>query len=175
MEIPEAKGYSIWLLFEKNIEDYFQSIIIQLSSQFNSPEFHPHITLIAGLEGDEIELMKKFEHFSQLKSFNVVTRKVSCSDEFYRSLFIEVEKSFELKNIFEFATKVFNIKIDFENFNPHISLLYSFEKSEVKLKVIEKFLQNMPEEIKILKFGLCRTKGKPEDWELLGVLNLKNC
>ncbi|MGB9665563.1 MAG: hypothetical protein ACPL25_11700 [Ignavibacteria bacterium] len=175
MEIPEAKGYSIWLLFEKNIEDFFQSIIYQLSSQFNSPEFIPHITLISRLEGNESELLKKFEQFSHLKSFKVETKKVSYSYEFYRSLFIEIDKSTELKNIFEFATKVFNIKIDFENFHPHISLLYSFEKSEVKLKVIEKSLQDIPKEIKISKMGFFKTKGRPEDWELLGVLKLKDC
>jgi len=71
MEIPRAKGYSIWLMFEKNLEEYFQSLINQFSSELNSPNFLPHITLIAGLDGNEDELIKRFDNFFQLHSFEV--------------------------------------------------------------------------------------------------------
>jgi 2'-5' RNA ligase len=173
MEIPQAKGYSIWLLFNQKNEKEFQAIIDQLSTQFNSPKFIPHITLLSGLDGSETELIIKLEQLSQLKSFRVKSEKVSYVDEFYRSLFIEIKKSEELKTIFELATKVFNIKSDFNNFLPHISLLYSFEKSEIKKRLIKEYLLNLSEEIKVSRIGLCLTKGKPEDWRIKKIIKLK--
>lgn len=172
MEIPQAKGYSIWLLFDEKIEKYLQTIINLLSTQFGSPKFTPHITLLSGLEGNEAELLKKFYELSQIKSFNVEIKKVSYSDEFYRSLFIEIKKNEELKTIFEFATKAFDINSDFNSFLPHISLLYSFEQEEIKQELINKYLQDLPEEMKVSRIGFFRTKGRPQNWRVKKIIRL---
>jgi len=174
MEIPAAKGFSIWLMFEKNDEEFFQRIINQFSTELNSPIFIPHITLFAGLEGDELELLEKFDCLSQFNSFNVKCKKVFYSNEFYRSVFVEVEKDETLKNFFDSTSTTFNVNSDFEKFFPHISLLYSFEKEEVKTKLINKYLQNYPEKIRVERVGLCKTRGRPYEWELIKIIELKN-
>jgi hypothetical protein len=173
MEIPRAKGYSIWLMFEKNLEEYFQSLINQFSSELSSPNFLPHITLIAGLDGNEDELIKRFDNFFHLHSFEVKCNGIAYSDEFYRSLYIKVEKDETLKNLFEFASRIFDVNLDFEKFLPHISLLYSFAKEDLKKRLIAEHLQKYPEKILITRIAFWKTKGLPADWKMLKMFELK--
>ncbi|MCR4416904.1 MAG: hypothetical protein NUV92_04075 [Ignavibacteria bacterium] len=173
MEIPEAKGYSIWLLFEKDVEELLQSLINQLSFVTNSPTFIPHLTLISGLTGNEENLFEQFEIFSsKVNSFFVSSKKVDISDSFYRSLFIEIEKNDELGKIYDYASSIFKVKNNYEKFFPHISLLYSFEKDEAKKNLIDKYLENLPAALLINRIGICRTEGKPSEWTLLKVMRL---
>lgn len=173
MEIPEAKGYSIWLLFEKDVEKLLQSLINQFGYVTNSPTFIPHLTLISGLTGNEEDLFEQFEIFSsKVNSFFVRIKKIDFSDNFYRSLFIEIEKNDELRKIYNFASDIFNVKNDYDKFTPHISLLYSFEKAETKKNLIDKYLENLPVTLLINRIGFYRTEGKPSEWILLKVIEL---
>lgn len=174
MIIPEAKGYSIWLMFEKNDEEFFQKLIDKFSSKLKSPKFLPHITLVAGLEGDKDILLEKFDAFSQFNSFVVKSKSANYSDEFYRSLYVEIEKDEMLKELFELANRIFNVKSDFEKFFPHISLLYSFEGENQKKKLITDCLKNYPDKIHITRIAFWKTKGIPDNWRMLKVFNLKN-
>lgn len=51
------KGVSIWFTFSESSEAYrkFDSVIRNLSRNYNSPAFVPHITLLSGIEDRDVE------------------------------------------------------------------------------------------------------------------------
>jgi len=92
MNIPSAKDYSIWLMFKKDEELTLQLIIEKLIKDFNSPSFKPHITLIHGFKDEEEILIKKFSSLSEnLFEFNVKVCGINYSDDFYKSLYLEIK------------------------------------------------------------------------------------
>jgi len=88
-------------------------------------------------------------------------------------LYIKVEKDETLKNLFEFASRIFDVNLDFKKFLPHISLLYSFAKEDLKKRLIAEHLQKYPEKILITRIAFWKTKGLPADWKMLKMFELK--
>lgn len=167
MKIPVAKGFSIWLMFSKDYEIELQLIIDSLSKEFKSFTFKPHLTLIPGFE-DKDNLLKKFADFVEgLSLFELMIKDVKYSNEFYKSLFFEVEKSEILINLFSKACKTFNFNTTQFDFSPHISLLYTNSPLESKKTTALKFQNLIPKKILVDKISLVRTVGLPEDWKEL--------
>jgi len=61
-KIPEAKGFSIWLMFVKEDELKLQKLIDHLCNEFNSPSFKPHLTLLSKIKNRD----NLIDRFSQL-------------------------------------------------------------------------------------------------------------
>ena len=57
--------YSIWALFEKNIDKELKSIKNLLSSKFRGPNFKLHLTLSCCLNGDENKIKSDVEILSR--------------------------------------------------------------------------------------------------------------
>lgn len=168
MIIPDAKGYSIWLLFEFDHEREFQKLIDELSSKFHTPSFKPHITLVPGIEKDEAFLVEKLsEVIHYLNEFYVKCIDICYNNEFYRSLFVELEKSEDLINAFELVKKSFDLKIDVQNFTPHISLIYSHLDDITKIEICNQLKPKILENILINRLALYKTIGKPSEWKLI--------
>lgn len=168
MNIPEAKGYSIWLMFQKDDEILFQSIIDELCKEFNSPLFKPHLTLLAGIEEEEENLFNKFSKIVEnLNSFYIKVVDVKYSIEFYKSFFLEIEKDKFLEDLFRKAINIFDLKINSSDFHPHISLLYSNESIEIKALLLERFAGLVDKKIFVNKISLVKTEGIPSNWEEL--------
>lgn len=167
MIIPEAKGYSIWLMFDKESELRIKNVIEYLSKEYNTPNFEPHLTLLSKIETSNY----LFEKFSQLvdglNSFEVSIQKLNYSDEFYKSVFLEVEKCNSLNDLLLKAKRLFNTEVDFTNFKPHISLIYSYSSIEIKKSIIQKFVELSSLKVKVNKVGLVNTEGTPEKWQEL--------
>ena len=127
--IPNA--YSIW--FIPNGEKYMllRTTIIELSHIFKGIKFLPHITLISNLNYNEKFLSKKVENIAkQVKPFNIYFDKISYSDEFFQSFFINVRINNHLTYIRKIAQLNFpNIN---EKYNPHLSLAYGNIESKIK-------------------------------------------
>lgn len=167
MKIPEAKGYSIWLMFDKESELRIKNVIEYLSKEYNTPNFEPHLTLLSKIETSNY----LFEKFSQLvdglNSFEISVQKLNYSDEFYKSVFLEIEKSDILIYLFLKAKKLFKTEVDFTKFNPHISIIYSDSSQEIKKSIIQKFVELNSLKVRVNKVVLVNTEGTPEKWQEL--------
>lgn len=128
---------SVWLVPQEKDKLYLYEIIDKLAKENNAPTFIPHLTLLPGIEMEVNDLKIILnEVFNQTKSFKINKTKISQSEQFFKTVFIEFELDENLKNLFmRLSEKTDNKSID--AFNPHISLLYKTMPEEEKEKIIK--------------------------------------
>ena len=98
----------------------------------------PHITLLAGFVDDESILLYKTENLSKkIRSFEIIFDQVRYLNEFFRSLFIEIKFSEELKLARNTAEKEFGWKD--KNYIPHLSLMYGNYSNQIKINIIKQW------------------------------------
>jgi len=171
-KIPEAKGFSIWLMFVKEDELKFQKLIDHLCNEFNSPSFKPHLTLLSKIENRD-NLIDRFSQLVEnLEPFDLNITGIKYSNEFYKSLYLEIEKNEILKNLFLKAVLLYDGVLNLHGFNPHISLLYTDENDEKKKSIIQKVQELNLTKVKVNRISLIKTEGTPEDWSELISLHL---
>ena len=164
--------YAIWLLFEKEDSKYISEKIQELSKNYHSPIFLPHITVygLIKLNLDEIHKCVKKSVFN-VKQFSVYKKSINHSEEFWKSVFVTLKDNTKLVSISERLTNDLKKFSDYK-FEPHISLLYKdLSNSERKklvnqIKIRDRFLIN---KIAILKYS-----NKIENWEIVYKKFLKN-
>lgn len=117
--------YSIWLCLGKDDSAYVSQIIQNLSSEYKSQPFIPHLTLygVIFITKDEgISLIKNV--IKNEKPFSVKTASLESSSEFFKTLYIQMEQSPQLSKLQKKIMENLTTHIDY-NFNPHISLIYA--------------------------------------------------
>ena len=88
------------------------------------PEFHPHVTLLKGIERTQDSAQLKLKELAQrLKPFTVRLGRIGWKQEYYRCLYATVAMSGELAAAQKLAHEIFEMDPP-EPFEPHVSLLY---------------------------------------------------
>jgi 2'-5' RNA ligase len=169
-----AKGYSIWLIPEKNIFDRLQSLILKLSKRYNTPAFDPHVTLAGGLMGNEEEIIRKTILLAdKIYSFNINLSSVLYMDNLQKCLFIEVSGSKELITANENTKNIFKLQKDSE-FLPHLSLIYGQLPEQEKKEIVKMIGQDQSNlNFKVNKIHLFLTNGDIESWRKIKEIPLK--
>ncbi|WP_371504878.1 hydrolase [Nitrosopumilus adriaticus] len=116
--------YAVWFVFEKNDTEYFTNIIQELSTKYNSQSFKPHITAY-GLVDVDLEKLDKIvtNSIQGQKSFVIEKSKISYSDVFWKTLFVEFKPNEQLIRINKKLTEPLEYFSKYE-FIPHASLIY---------------------------------------------------
>eukprot|EP01111_Echinosteliopsis_oligospora_P011140 TRINITY_DN3600_c0_g1_i1.p1 TRINITY_DN3600_c0_g1~~TRINITY_DN3600_c0_g1_i1.p1 ORF type:complete len:186 (-),score=46.52 TRINITY_DN3600_c0_g1_i1:61-618(-) len=183
MVTVESKKYSIWL--EPNTKSLLYEglaeIIQYISKKYNSPLFTPHVTLIGNVQADSNqEIIQKMDEFvKKTKPFTQkLTPNLHDSDEYFRALYVEVEKGAELVNAFKSASEFFKMSLDVDSFTPHVSLTYgNFSKSErdkikedieAKVTLLIDSLDSFP----VDKMVVYYTTGEVKTWYLVQEFSL---
>lgn len=137
--------YATWFVLEKRDTEYFANIINDLSSKYGAQPFKPHITAYGLVDIDLDKLDKIVSNSVQdEKQFVIEKSRVSYSDVFWKTLFVEFEPNEKLTRINKRLTESLNSFAKYE-FIPHVSLIYKkMEESEQKkladtVKIKEKF------------------------------------
>ena len=162
--------FVIWFLFDKSDHEYLSSIIKELSNQYNCQSFIPHITA-HGIINCSIEQIDKIiiDSIKGIKPFMIEKSKLSFSDDFWKTLFIDILPNKKMRKINENLKCDLPLKQDY-NFSPHISLMYkkinknekerlatrSITKNNFKISSlsIQKFSENINEWEKIKEYSL---------------------
>lgn len=159
-----AKGYSIWLIPSEEIHDELSGLLHRLSQQFNSPIFEPHITLIPGIE-EPIEIIKR--KTKQLANncgyFTIEFSNFGFSDEYFKSLYLNVKYSEELFRAYDEANKIFD-RLNSPPFHPHLSLFYGNMNQNEKDKIILENRNLLDISFEVKQLNLYSTKGFSSDW-----------
>ncbi len=172
MNIPSAKDYSIWLMFERNIELQLQLIIDTLSMKFNSTVFLPHLTLVSGIKKDENLLSNTIhEIFKGLEPFEINITELEFSDDFYKSVYFEVQSDEFLQKLFTDAIKLLEIEPE-KPFQPHISLVYSYDSKTNEAIITKEIKKFLLKKILVDKLALVKTQGIPSEWQTILTLHL---
>ena len=132
--------YSIWLIpAEERVYGELQNTINSISRQYSTPKFEPHVTLMAGISGTEESVLESTQYLaSRIDRCMVALGSVSRSREYFRSLFVRIQKNMEIERAAELAKEVFE-KYYTREYTPHMSFLYADMQDGQKDRIIEEF------------------------------------
>lgn len=163
-----SQGYSLWLVPNEEGMKNLSSIIQTLAQTFNSPVFKPHITLLRNLSDENPEAIEKL---ATLKELKLNLKGVAVGDEFFKSLFLPVEKTKELLAIRRHAKK--NLEAESPGtFNPHLSILYGNTPDDQKKSALRELNLTLPTEITFNRIALVKTIGRTNEWKTKQLINL---
>ncbi|MDB3945469.1 2'-5' RNA ligase family protein [Gammaproteobacteria bacterium] len=134
--MQEQLSYSIWLVPpEGEIRVELMSTIRSLAARWGGPVFLPHVSLVGGVTGDQLEYRAKFSKVArQIGPIRVSLTGCQQSSHFFRSLYLKVAETSELIFARDIGSKIFG-SLD-EPFVPHLSLFYGVKEQSEKAAAI---------------------------------------
>jgi len=171
---PEG-SYSLWLMPEGEVLDKFSQLIIKISSEYNSPGFKPHVTLLGDLTGlTKEEFLSKASRLAQsIEPFTITLKAVqypaSYPDDheaYYRSLYIVAERTEALMKTNESARKIFD-REGGRPYNPHLSIIYGPFSAQTKEEIISKVGREFNVSFEVSNVYAWSDKGLPHEWKLI--------
>jgi 2'-5' RNA ligase len=162
----EATGLSLWLVPEGEIHRRLAARIGELSRRFGTPPFDPHVTLLPGIEmDDDTARLRTGELAARLGPIRVQLTTAGQEDEYFRSVFIDVDPGPELLEARRLSTRVFGIERA-APFRPHLSLLYGDLKEEQRRHAVGSVAEGGVAFL-VRRLELVRTAGRVEEWRRL--------
>ncbi len=163
--------YAIWLTFQKDDENLLQDIINRLSKKYGSHPFKPHIS-VYGLTNIELDKISKICQNIAIKfqPFNVQFSNISYSDDFWKTLFVNIIPNAVMSEIYDNFTEKIK-KIENYVFEPHISLIYKKMSIEQK-KEISKTIE-LKKQFKINSISILHYSDNLENWTIVNKIYFK--
>ncbi|MBI5147482.1 MAG: 2'-5' RNA ligase family protein [Thaumarchaeota archaeon] len=161
--------YSIWVEPTAKDAKYLIQIIRKLAKKYNSPTFNPHITVYSGVRN--VSAAKSaVRNCADMKEFTVETMDLDFSDNLWKTVFINVEKNQELKQIHNTIKKGIPLNAKYE-FNPHISLIYKKLDDSQKQGIIDDL--KIKSKLTFDKITVVVSSKNVEKWEVIDRIVLK--
>tara|TARA_B100000575_G_scaffold59810_1_gene45336 strand:+ start:248 stop:778 length:531 start_codon:yes stop_codon:yes gene_type:complete len=159
-----SKGYWIWGQFDTHTTDIINSLYQEINNKLNGPKFDIHLTISGPFNYNEEIQKDTFQYISsKFNEINLQLKGINKTDEFFRSLFIDVGENENLNSLKNYIDATFNINA-IEYF-PHISLFYGLEDVSVKNEIIKKF--KTPNSAIIDKISIARVDEEIKSWEVV--------
>ena len=157
--------FALWYLFDQDDENYLTEIINNLAKKYGAPSFVPHITAY-GLVNIDLKILNNeiLETIQKIKSFSVETNTINFSDDFWKTLFVEILPSKHLVKINNNLTKNLSQFSKYE-FLPHISLIYKNMEKNQKQFLAESLV--MKKNFKIIGMGIQQFSENINEWKLI--------
>ena len=172
-ESAKGSGYSLWIMPGPDDKKRYEDIISSLSSKYSTPHFEPHVTLLGGLTGQEEILIRSASKVAmKMFAFKIRFTTINCLNEYFRSLFVLVEKTKEIEDAWNIAFIEFGLKPS--EYMPHMSLFYGTIAEEIKRDEIKKLEaeHGVGEGFFARKLALYSTEGNVERWHEVGSFDL---
>lgn len=162
--MSSSTGFSLWLQPTRQAHARLADMIRQLSKQYHTPLFEPHITLLGGLTGNRESLVVRTTQLAKLIQPNVVTlTTVDYLNEYFRCLFVNVDKTQWLAESNIRARKLFH-REDAPAFMPHLSLMYGNFPPTTKQRIIVEIGSTLVTRFEVTRLHLWSTHGAPSEW-----------
>ena len=157
--------FAVWFLFGKEDTRYLEHIIKDLAAQYDSPFFMPHMT-VYGLVDSNLETLDNLilESIKDVKPFLVEKNSISYSDDFWKTLFIEIKQNLHLNNINEKLKNGLSKLSNYE-FSPHISVIYK-KMTENEQKFVAQNI-NVKNDFLVSKIVIHEFSNNVEDWKIV--------
>lgn len=126
---------SIWAEPATKDAKCLRQIICSLGKKYNSPAFNPHITLYGGVQSVS-DAKSAISNFAGAKKFTASATDLGSSDDLWKTVFINVEKSQKLKQVYGAIRKAVPQSPKYE-FDPHISLIYKKMDNSERQAIID--------------------------------------
>lgn len=162
--------YAIWLLLDDKDTIYIKDIINELSLKFDSPKFIPHITIYGLVDIDYLTVEKIVRNsISEATSFFVRKSELKYSDNFWKSLFIDIKRNKELY-LLNMKLKLELYKFNKYKFSPHISLMYKNLNKTEKVKILQNL--KIKNKFRINKMAILKFLEKISEWKIVQIFHL---
>jgi 2'-5' RNA ligase len=138
--MSEANKYSLWIVPKGSVGQQLKELITNLSEEYDTPDFVPHMTLVANILPNESEVADMRARCRELagltKPFAVTLTGYAYKDEQFRCLYLVAEAP-ELAGLYDAVARVFP-QVATEHFAdlPHISVLYGNFDAVTKKDII---------------------------------------
>jgi len=160
----QAHGYSLWLMPEGAVYESLARPISRLATEFSTPTFEPHVTLLGQLPGTNEEMVSKTTQLSViLPPHEIKLTTVDYLDEFFRCLFIRAEESDWILDANRIAREIFG-RTDDPPFMPHLSLVYGDLSWETKERIVAEIGPRFDLTFPVTSLHLFATEGEPHGW-----------
>ena len=162
--------FAIWLLPNKEDTQFLETIINNLSQEFNTPKFLPHIT-VYGLVNTDLSIVEDAvkNSIDEIEPFIVKKSGIGYSDDMWKTLFINITSNTELHLINSKLGNKLDKYVQYE-FSPHISLMYKKMKKTEKMKILESL--RIKNEFVIKKIAIQKFSKKIHEWKIVRVYDL---
>lgn len=157
--------YSLWFRPFGEVGFELRQQIKELSRQYNSPMFYPHVTLLGGLDMHETKLVQLTDTLAHsLAPFTIYLKKGDARSRYFQSLFIRVQKTEPLLKAHNVASELFDFEEDEEYF-PHLSLMYGKQKTKEKQKLLNVMGRSFNMQFDVHSVLLIKTGDDVHKWE----------
>ncbi|KAL3520131.1 hypothetical protein ACH5RR_018280 [Cinchona calisaya] len=149
----EKHVYSVWGLPPGDLRPRLKKLMESLRTEFNGPEFEPHVTVVGAISLTESEARFKFNKACQgLKAYNANVEKVATGTFFYQCVFLLLHPTPEVVETSDHCCGHFGY-LRSSPYMPHLSLLYA-DLSEEDKKAAEEKTYALDETIGNLNFEI---------------------
>ena len=159
--------YSLWLMPEGRIAERLQTLITNLSNQYKTPDFPPHVTLIGALNLPEAKAVAKTAQVAErIDPFEIQLGELAHLDQYFRCVFVKAKKTEALMNANSTAREVFRQRTD-EEYLPHLSLIYGALNAHARQRVIQDMGDELSITFSVTEIHLYYTGGSPTLWRCI--------
>jgi len=168
-----ANVHSLWLIPPQPIYKETQDKIDQLSKEYGTPRFTPHITLLGDVDPDRNKTEKELIKISNeiMKALSPLEIQLSNvqgeSNKWWKRIYISANKTDTLNAAYITASQKFGTIPD--DYQPHISLLYSDELPEEITTSLVKQLDKeyIGRTFQVTEMELINANGHVRDWKVV--------
>jgi len=164
--------FSLWLMPGGEVRQRLAGAILELSQQYYTPIFEPHVTLAGGIVGPVKKTVSKMRELAgRIAPFTVRLGAVDGSDEYFRCLFVKVATTHLIMSANKAAREVFCLEKQ-PAFMPHLSLRYGHLPSGVKERMIASLAGRFELEFKATSIHLYLIRREPAVWRRVATTGL---
>lgn len=177
VEREEKHVYSVWGLPQEDLRPRLKKLMEGLRSEFDGPEFEPHVTVVGAISLSESEARDRFKIACEgLKAYDAEVVKVEKGTFFYQCIFLLLHPTSEVVKTSDHCCGHFGYNRT-TPYMPHLSLLYADLSEEEKVAAQQK-ANALDESIGDLKFKvshLALYKTDTEDKSLKSWAKVAEC
>jgi 2'-5' RNA ligase len=159
--------YALWLIPGGEVRRQLARTIRDLSRQYSTPLFAPHITLVSNIVAPAREVTAKTAQLT--KSLRPLRLRLTCldfCDEYFRCLFVKVARTSALARAHQRARKVFDLR-GRRDFLPHVSLVYGDLPLATKRKIALSLGRRFDLAFEVRRIDVVGIQGPPSHWRRL--------
>jgi len=160
--------YSVWIIPPKPVFNELKKVINDLSLQYKSPVFKPHMTVLGNidLELNKIQKVVK-EVATDIDNLTLSLGPISFSTTYLQSVFVRVNSTARLMQLNLEIKKLLNIENNV--FMPHISLMYGNHDMETREKIATK-IKLRSSSFVVNEIVIGSEKPEPRGWEPIATI-----
>ncbi|ORX47338.1 LigT-like protein [Piromyces finnis] len=168
----EFKGYSLLMTPERTSETYklLNNTVADLSREYKTELFEPHLTLYAPIDMPLENLKKKLNSLSMMEPFELKMTNITTGNKYYQCVLGKVELTHDLEYIYRRVMEL----LELENKNgyfPHVSLIYGDFHNIMKRRILNEimyernYVNYLPLKFTISQIEIWKTEGETKTWK----------